>query len=91
MYGINSELYRENNILFGKVYFSLFMIPIVFDNFMHTKFLGLVHDIFESDIKPRKLKVHTCAISLLLIDNAIGTWDHILIGMKNHVFCFISI
>ena len=24
MYGINSKLYRENNILFGKVYFSLF-------------------------------------------------------------------
>ena len=39
MYGINSELYRENDILFGKGYFSLFMIPIVFDNFMHTKFV----------------------------------------------------
>ena len=32
MYGINSELYRENNIVFGKVYFSLFILPIVFDN-----------------------------------------------------------
>ena len=39
MYGINSELYRENIILFGNMYFSLFMIPIVFDNFMHTKFV----------------------------------------------------
>ena len=39
MYGINSELYRENNISFGKVYFSLFIIPIVFKNFMHTKFV----------------------------------------------------
>ena len=36
MYEINSELYRENNIIFGKVYF---MIPIVFDNSIHTKFV----------------------------------------------------
>ena len=72
MYGINSELYRENNILFGKVYFSLFMVPIVFDNLMHTKFVSLVHNIIESNMVPRKLKVDTCAISLRLIDNAIG-------------------
>ena len=39
MHGINSELFRENNTLFGKVYFSLFMMPIVFDNFMHTRFV----------------------------------------------------
>ena len=72
MYGINSELYRNNNILFGKVYFNLFIIPIVFDNFMHTKFVWLVHNIFESNMIPRKLKVDTCAISFLLIDNAIS-------------------
>ena len=39
---------------------------------MHTKFVRLVHNIFESNMIPRKLKVDTCAISLLLIDNAIG-------------------
>ena len=39
MYGINSELYRENNISFGNVYFSLFMIPIVFDNLMRSNFV----------------------------------------------------
>ena len=39
MYEINSELYRENNILLRTVYFSLFIIPIVFDNFIHTTFV----------------------------------------------------
>ena len=29
MYGINSELYKDNIILFGKEYFSLFIIIII--------------------------------------------------------------
>ena len=70
MFGINSKLYREQNVVvfFGKVYFSLFLIPIVFNNFI------LVHGIhvLESNMIPRKVKVNTCAISLRLIDNAIG-------------------
>ena len=33
IYRINIEMYRKINMLFEKVYFSLFIIPIVFDNF----------------------------------------------------------